>query len=265
MKLAPSALFAASFAAVLAMPAAAQSVFDGTWKADVNTAQFGGKPQERMLKDGSFTCKTCVPAYTVKADGTFQPVRGNPYMDATSVTVVDPSTVKFAYRRAGKSTGEDTVTISPDGRTATWKGVDRSAANGVPVEYDVQDTRVGTAPAGAHALSGTWMAKSGGQVSESGLTVTLKTQGDTITVTNPGGETITARFGGPAAPVVGDPGKSMVKFVRTGASSYTSTTMRDGKVMSVNQVQVSPDGRTLTYKSENKQNGGTSQFTATKQ
>jgi hypothetical protein len=250
---------------LVAVPAAAQSVFDGTWKADTSSAQFGGKPQDRTLKNGSYTCSTCTPPYTVKADGRFQPVRGNPYLDETSVTVVDPSTVKFAYRRAGKSTGEDTVTISPDGKTATWKGVDRSAVNGTPVEYDVQDTRVGAAPAGAHALSGTWLAKSGGQVSDAGLTVTLKTQGDTITVINAGGETITARFGGPAAPVVGDPGKSMVKFVRTSASSYTSTTMRDGKVMSVNQVQVSPDGRTLTYKSENKQNGGTSQFTATKQ
>lgn len=249
----------------VAVPAAAQSVFDGTWKADTSSAQFGDKPQDRTLKNGSYTCSTCTPPYTVKADGRFQPVRGNPYLDETSVTVVDPSTVKFAYRRAGKSTGEDTVTISPDGKTATWKGVDRSAVNGTPVEYDVQDTRVGAAPAGAHALSGTWLAKSGGQVSDAGLTVTLKTQGDTITVTNPGGETITARFGGPAAPVMGDPGKSMVKFVRTSASSYTSTTMRDGKVMSVNQVQVSPDGRTLTYKSENKQNGGTSLFTATKQ
>lgn len=262
MKLAPTL---SAVAVLAAAPAAAQSAFDGTWKADTSSAQFGGKPQSRTLKGGSYTCQTCVPAYTVKADGSFQPVRNNPYFDAVSVSVVDPSTVNLAYRKAGKETGEETVTISPDGRTATWKGVDRSAANGTPVEYDVQDTRVGTAPAGAHAMSGTWMAKSGGQVSEAALTMTMKTQGDTMTISYPTGESLTARFGGPAAVVSGDPGKSMVKLVRTGPSSFTSTMTRDGKLMSVATARVSPDGRTLTYRSENKQNGATSQFTAAKQ
>lgn len=251
--------------ALLTAPAAAQSVFDGTWKADPATADFGGKPTVRMLKGGSYTCTSCTPSYTVKADGAFHPITGNPYVDAVSVTQVDPSTVKFAYRRAGKVTGEETLTLSPDRATARFVGTDLSAANGTPVSYDVEETRIGAAPAGAHAMSGNWRAKAGGTISDAALTLSMKTSGDNMTISYPTGESVTARFGGPAAPVSGDPGKSMVKLVRTGASSFTSTQMRDGKVTSVAKVSVVPDGRTMTYDSANQQNGSTARFTATKQ
>jgi hypothetical protein len=44
----------------LLMPAVAmaQSVFDGTWKADMNTAKFPEKPDVYLLQNGMYKCKT---------------------------------------------------------------------------------------------------------------------------------------------------------------------------------------------------------------
>ncbi|KQU53061.1 hypothetical protein ASG67_09460 [Sphingomonas sp. Leaf339] len=260
-------LIAAPFAAVLfaATPATAQSVFDGTWKADTSTAQFGGKPMVRTLKSGKYSCVSCPEPWTIAADGAFHPIKGDPYTDDVSVTVIDPMTVKFSYRKAGKVNGDEIWTVSPDKTMVTMKGEDSSAGNGTPVTYETQQTRLAPAAADAHAISGSWRGKSGGTVSDSGLMVTMKTEGDNLTMTYPTGESVTARFGGPAMAMANDPGKSMVKFARNGPSSFVSTMMRDGKVVSVTTVTVKPDGRTLTYSNESKRTGSTAQFTATKQ
>jgi uncharacterized protein YodC (DUF2158 family) len=250
---------------ILATPAAAQSVFDGTWKVDPATAEFGGKPTVRTLKDGVYSCPSCSVPWSVPADGAFHPIKGHPYTDDVAVTVVDPTTVKFAFRKAGKVNDEETVTLSGDGATATFKGIDTSAANGTPVSYETQEKRLAPAAPGAHALSGSWRALSGGTISDAGLTVTMKTAGDTMTMSYPTGESVTAKFGGPAAAVTGDPGKSMVKLAKAGASSFTATTMRKGKVTSVATISVAPDGRMLTYAADNKENGATARYTATKQ
>ena len=58
--------FAALFVPKLAV---AQSVFDGTWKIDMNKVDFSKKPDEFVLKNGMYSCKTCAPPYEVKADG----------------------------------------------------------------------------------------------------------------------------------------------------------------------------------------------------
>ena len=57
----------------------AQSVFDGTWKTDLSSAKFPQKPDEYLLKDGTYQCETCVPPIQVKADGQDQKVTGQPY------------------------------------------------------------------------------------------------------------------------------------------------------------------------------------------
>ncbi|WP_233150986.1 hypothetical protein [Sphingomonas mollis] len=260
-------VMAAPFAAFLcaATPVAAQSVFDGTWKVDTSTAQFGGKPMIRTLKAGKYSCVSCPEPWTIAADGAFHPIKGDPYTDDVSVTVIDPMTVKFSYRKAGKVNGDEVWTVSSDKNVVTQKGEDSSSGNGTPVTYETQQTRVAAAPAGAHAISGSWRGKSGATVSDSGTMVTFRTEGDNLTMTYPTGESVTARFGGPAVTMANDPGNTMVKFVRTGPSSFVSTMMREGKVASVTTVTVRPDGRTLDYSNDNKRNGSTAKFTATKQ
>jgi hypothetical protein len=69
-------LFGLLIVLVVSVPAIAQNVFDGTWKFNLNDAQFPKKPDVFLLQDGMYHCKTCVPPIDVKADGQDQPVRG---------------------------------------------------------------------------------------------------------------------------------------------------------------------------------------------
>src|SRR5712691_12234933 len=78
-------LFGLLIALVVSVPAIAQSAFDGTWKFNLNDAQFAKKPDVFVLQDGMYHCKTCVPPIDVKADGQDQPVEGHPYFDSVRI------------------------------------------------------------------------------------------------------------------------------------------------------------------------------------
>lgn len=258
-------LIAAPALFALAAPAAAQSVFDGTWKVDPATAQFGGKPTSRELKGGIYRCLSCAVPWSVPADGAYHPIKGNPYVDSASVKVDGPRQVTMGYRKDGKVVNMMTATVSDDGNTVTSKGTDTGASNGATVTYETQQTRVGTAPAGAHSYSGEWRNAAGATLSDAALTMTMRQTGDMMTMKFGTGEGIAARFGGPAVPVTGDAPGTTAKVVRSGPSSFTTTTMRGGKIILVETTAIAPDGQTLTYTSDNKQNGSTARYTATKQ
>ena len=44
-----------------------QSALDGTWKVNLDNAQFAPKPEVYLLQNGTYQCKTCAPPITVKA------------------------------------------------------------------------------------------------------------------------------------------------------------------------------------------------------
>ena len=54
---------------------------DGTWVVDINSVKITGKPVDVMLKDGTYSCTSCVPAVKVAADGAFHAVTGLDYAD----------------------------------------------------------------------------------------------------------------------------------------------------------------------------------------
>src|ERR1700731_1216394 len=91
--------------------AAAQSAFDGTWKIEVNNAQFPKKPDVYLLQDGTYHCKTCVPPVDIKADGQDQKVPGHPYYDAMSVKVVDDHTIEQTQKKDGKTVTTSKTTV----------------------------------------------------------------------------------------------------------------------------------------------------------
>jgi hypothetical protein len=62
-------VFGLLVAILVSVPSIAQSAFDGTWKFNLNDAQFPKKPDVFLLQNGTYQCKTCVPAIDVKADG----------------------------------------------------------------------------------------------------------------------------------------------------------------------------------------------------
>ncbi|MCP3735428.1 hypothetical protein M9979_11160 [Sphingomonas sp. RP10(2022)] len=261
----PHAVLAA--AGLIAVPAAAQiaPLFTGTWKADIATAKLPAKPDVFELKDGRYTCSSCVPAIAVKADGTPQAATGHDYWDHIAVKAVDPTTISYSFYRAGKLTSANTDTVSADGNTLTSRW--RSSDNVKKLEQSGTSTETRIAPAapGAHAASGSWKPAEIKAVSDSNLIIQIKETPATFSWTQPSGETYTAKFGGPAVPFVGDPAKTMVKVRRIDARTVEETDTRAGKVVIVYTLTLQPDGQTLGVKVDNRKDGTKTEFTAHRQ
>jgi hypothetical protein len=255
----------AALAVLGATPAFAQSAFDGTWKADVSSAQMPKKPDVFLLKGGMYSCTSCVPAIKIKADGTDQPVTGHPYFDTESVKVVDDHTVQMTRKKGAKVVGTTTDTVAADGKTMTFEYSDSSNTNAAPVTGKGTDTRVGAMPAGAHAMSGSWRTTSFASVSDNGLTVTYKVDGNTLTMTSPTGQKYTAKMDGTDTPMSGDPGITMVSVKKMGANKVQETDKRGSKVVSVADMTVSADGKKMHVVVQDKERGTSMSYDQNKQ
>lgn len=126
------------------------------------------------------------------ADGVFHKVAGQDYFDEAKVTVVDPMTVRYAYRKGGRQAAE-----SKDSASA--------------------------------------------------------------------GESYDAKVGGPAVPLKGDPGKSMVAVRMPDAGTVEETTARDGKVANVSSYSVAADVVTMSITSHDPRDDATTTLVAKKQ
>jgi hypothetical protein len=236
------------------------SPIDGTWKADISSVQFDQKPDEMLLQGGQYSCKSCVPTYTVAADGAFHPV-SLPYTDSMAVKVVDDHNVTRTSKKGGKQTGETKLSVSPDGNTLTGSFTDTSGtqtATGTFVE-----TRVGPAPAGAHAISGQWKPSKLQDFNAAALTFTYKVDGDTIHSTSGTGQSFDAKFDGPDVPIKGDNAGTTAAVKKTGDNSFEETDKRGGKVVGVFNFSVDANGVGHGVY-ENKEDGSKVTYTATK-
>lgn len=246
-------------------PGMAQSAFDGTWKVNLSTAKFPEKPDEYLLKDGMYQCKTCVPPIEVKADGKDQKVTGHPYFDTLSVKVVDDRTIEETDKKNGKTVATSKSWVSADGSTMTFEFSDSSATNADPVTGKGQSKRVAEGPAGSHAISGSWRITKIDTLSDNGLTFTIKLTADTVEMTSPMGQSYTAKLDGADAPYHGDPGTTSVSVKKKGPNAIEETDKRDGKVISVSVMTVSADGKTMKIATDDKLHGTHSDFDANKQ
>src|SRR6266851_5075827 len=245
--------------------AMAQSVFDGTWKVDMKTAQFPTKPDVYLLQDGMYHCKTCVPPIDIKADGQDQKVSGHPYYDMMSVKVVDDRTIEETDKKNGKTVGTSKSWVSADGNTLMFEFTDSSATNADPVTGKGEAMRVAKGPEGSHAISGSWRASKMDAISDNGVLFTYKVAGDSLTMTTPTGQSYTAKLDGTEAPYKGDPGTTSVSVKKTGMNTMEETDKRDGKVIAVARMMVSADGKTMSIAVDDKLHGTKSEFAATKQ
>ncbi|HEV7218120.1 MAG TPA: hypothetical protein VGN39_04540 [Terriglobales bacterium] len=245
--------------------ASAQSTLDGTWKADLNKAQLSKKPDVYLLRNGMYECKTCVPAIKIKADGEDQSVTGHPYFDTVSIKVVDDHSIEETDKKNGKTVTTSKTVVSDDGKTAGFEFSDSSATNADPVTGKGQMVLVAKGPAGSHAVSGSWRTTKLENFSDNGLTITFKTEGDSLTMSTPTGQTYTAKLDGTDAPYKGDPGTSSVSVKRISKNTVEETDKRDGKVITVLRMTVAPSGKTMTVVVNDKLRGTTSQFVAEKQ
>lgn len=246
-------------------PATAASKFDGTWKFDVATQQVSTKPNVYLLTGGSYSCSTCVPAYTVKADGAFHPIAGNPYYDAIAVAVVDPHTVTWKSQKGGKLMVETTRVVAADDATQTTTFTDMTAANGVAVTGKQTDKRAAAGPAGSHAASGAWLDTTAVEVNDAGVMFTIHLDGEAMTIKTPTGVSYTTTIDGPQSPVVGDPGWTTVALKRTAPDTFVETDYRDGKAIGISTYAMAADGKTIHAGQQDLLHGTTSAATLIKQ
>ena len=246
--------------------ALADSPFDGTWKADVKSAQAPSKPDVFLLEKGTWSCKTCVPEITVPADGMDHAVTGHPYYDSVAVKATDDHTVQETDKKAGKVVTTSTSTVTADGKTMTTEFTDSSNSNAEPVKGTVTESRVGSAaPKDAHAISGSWRVTSFSGFTDNGLTVTYKIDGDSLTMMSPTGQKYTAKMDGTDTPMTGDPGVSSVSVKKMAGDKIMETDKRDGKIIGVATMTVAKDGKSMHVVYENKLQGTSMSYTSNKQ
>ena len=258
-------LAALGVAVMIATPAIAVSPFNGTWKIDLSTQQLSPKPDVFLLKDGVFTCSSCKPAVSMKADGKSHAIPGHDYSDAAKIEIVDAHTIKRTFTLHGKVTGTGTTTVSPDGKTLEYTFTSINPVTGVATTGKGIETRIAAAPAGAHLISGSWLAKAIQQLSDSGRLMTLKIVGDELTTSSPDGSGYKAKFGGPAVLQKADVGHTMISVAHPAPNKIIETDSRDGKVVGVYTMTLSTDGKSLALINDDKKAGEISKFTAIKQ
>ena len=264
-----AALAAASIIALAACnkqapaPAAADPI-NGTWKADLSSIQIDQKPDVFLLKDGQYSCPSCTPPIAVAADGAYHPVAGATYYDSYSVKVVDDKTIARSTRKGDKPATESTLQVSADGNTLNGTFKDMTTPNAPPITGKYTETRVAAGPAGAHAVSGSWKPAKIENVSDEGLTVSFKHDGDTFSMNSPAGQSFIAKLGGADVPIAGDTGGTTASVEKLSDTSYRETDKRGGKVVNVATFTVAADGK-LNVVSEDKERGSTTRYTAVKQ
>lgn len=250
-------------AALLPMNAIADSPFDGTWKEDVSSAKTSKTPDMMVLKDGMFSCKSCAPPYSVKADGSDQSVTGNPFMDTVAVNASDPHKIVLSEKKNGKTVETLTFNVAQDNKSIN---VDFSGTSENGASFSGQGglKRVAEGPQGSGPISGSWMRTGLTNASDSLVTTTYKVNGDTLTMTDPTGDSYSAKMDGTQAPVKGNPGVTAVTVKKMGRS-IMETDMRDGKVVDTIKSTVASDGNSMTVIDSNKLTHRTTTFKANKQ
>ena len=247
MALAPCAAFAAS-------------PFDGNWKVSLNHIQLSKKPDVYVITATSYTCSSCGPAYTVKADGTDQKVAGHE-IDTIAVTVTSTS-VTSVGKLKGKTLFTSRDTVSADGKTVTEEYTSNYGSQ--PVEFKSAYTQVTPPAAGENALSGSWVQSKVLSASDSALIETLGMTDDGFTFSQ-NGQSYDAKFDGKKYPITGDPTNTMVTLKKLGPSSVEESDYQKGKLVDVARMTVAADGKTLHVVDHNIRTDHTLRYTADKQ
>jgi hypothetical protein len=131
-----------------------------------------------------------------------------------------------------------------------------------PVTTEGMAKRMGVAPMGVHATSGDWQLQKFNQ-SANGLTFSYKVNGDELTMTDPTGESYTAKLDGTDSPVKGAYGFDTVSLKKLGPNSIEETDKLNGKVIDISKITV--HGNTMTIEDTSQPTGRTSTYTAHKQ
>jgi hypothetical protein len=251
--------------ALLLVPAvafAASNALDGTWKARIDSIKVSGKPDSYLLANGTYTCSSCNPPLTVKADGADHAVTGHPYYDAATVKVIDASSIEITYHRAGKVSARETDTVSADGKSYTGKFVNYDGAKEVTGTFS--EKRVSAGPSGAHAISGEWLQDQLASANDALTIVSYEMGADDFKMSS-NGRHYEAKFDGKEYPVVGDPGHTTVTLKRLSENAVEETDHRQGKVTDVIHIAAAADGKSVRIEDKDLAHGQTTTLTLDKQ
>jgi hypothetical protein len=241
----------------------AQSAFDGTWKTIYDQSTLSPKPTSFTVASGTYDSSSAVPEIHIKADGQDQSVSGHPY-NTIAVTELDPRTVQLVYKKNGKIIRELIYTVTADGKTLTYKSKAYAPASDQITTTEATMERVGECPKGANATSGSWRAQKR-SASDNGLLVTFTLSGDELTYSKPTGETWNARLDGKFYPVKGSYNFDSVSLKPLDDHSIEASFKREDKLIEVDKMSVSPDGKKMTRVADSKVSGRVSTYVAEKQ
>jgi hypothetical protein len=223
----------------------AQSPFDGTWVAKLDSVQFPKRPERYSLQNGTYECSTCIPRIKVKADGKNYPVAGSPYFSTIAVQIISDHSIQITEKQADRTVYSETDTVSSEGKDLVQRITDSAAANGEPVTTVETYKRVSQGPAGSGPISGSWQAEKVEASSDNGVSVTYHSIPDGLQASNPSGEGYSAKFDGRDYPIQGEPAHNTVSLKRINPNTIVETDKQDGAVHYKLRMAVSRDGRLM--------------------
>ncbi|HEV2400728.1 MAG TPA: hypothetical protein VGS27_27585 [Candidatus Sulfotelmatobacter sp.] len=232
----------------------AQSPFDGTWVLDPPIPQ---QPIEYTLANGTFHCSGCIVNVAVPSDGADHRVPASDYWDTVRVDSLDSHAVEITAKKDGKTMLTEFDAISPDGDTLTQLVTDTTETQ--PVITTTICHRLSKGPADSSVLAGTWHAAIVHR-SSNGSIITYKCTPEGFSGATPLGEKFDAKFDGKFYPVEDDPGKTMVSAKLINPNEVELTHKRQEKIVSVSDMTVTPDGKTIHVRLDNKDTGTTTNF-----
>ena len=222
--------------------AGAQSIFAGTWRPDPQRPDPSSPPDVFKLAGGSYTCGSCQPPYTVRADGTPQHIE-NPRYDSIAISAPDAHSLVKKATRGGTTVMESTVRISEDGKSKA----EHQTIYGMgphPIEMLVNAKRLADGPKGTHLISGEWRVTDADMVHHDEDT-TYAVNGDVITMTDKLGRSFTAKTDGTQAPYQGDPRFTSVSLKLIDSHTLEESDFSGGAVVFVTRWTIDPDGTTM--------------------
>lgn len=234
---------AALIVLIISPAALAQSLFNGTWRPDPQRADPDRQPDVIHLAHGEYECSSCKPPYKVRADGTDQPVAGNPRFDTIQIEVVDERTIAKVAKKGGATVVESTAQVSSDGRELTERQI-LSDVGPRKVDFTSRSTRVAPQPDGSHRVSGSWRLLEADLTHHDEDTTYVVADGK-LSMSDLMGRSFTARLDGSDAPYEGDPEITSVSLKLIDERTIEESDKKDGKVVKVSRWSIDPDGKTI--------------------
>jgi hypothetical protein len=237
----------------------AQSRFDGTWEMKMDTLQFTSPPEDYLIADGIYHCKSCIPRVDVKTDGVDYKVVGYPY-DTLAVRILNDRAIKFAMKKAKKPYFECIETVSPDGQKMTEDFTNSMEAETVTGKAGF--TRVGNGPAGSHVLSGQWRMDTVKNATRAGTLQIFQSDAGVMKISD-GSTSYEVRLDGADHPQSGDVHSTRSMKLIDG---YTleETDKTNGKVSGGARWTISKDGKSMSVEVSNTKHEQKMTYTAEK-